>query len=39
MASEQLLGPVPIAAFFEEHYLPLPFARRGGCSLAKRGCV
>jgi hypothetical protein len=27
MGIEQLLGPVPVAVFVEEHYLKLPFAR------------
>jgi ribosomal protein L16 Arg81 hydroxylase len=32
MMLEQLLGPVPAAAFLEEHYLRQPFARPGGCA-------
>src|SRR4051812_16539999 len=31
MAIEELLGPVPLSAFVEGHYLKLPFARAGGC--------
>src|SRR4051794_31554168 len=31
MILEQLLGSVSRAAFLEQHYLKLPFARAGGC--------
>src|SRR4051794_33352752 len=31
MEIEELLAPIPTAAFVEGHYLKTPFARAGGC--------
>src|SRR5690349_4620318 len=31
MILQELLGPVPVATFLEEHYLKLPYSCPGGC--------